>query len=132
MIVFDASTLVGAALKPGSVPEQAVLRAERMETFAISAAVLAEIMEVLSRPKFARAISAARRDLVHGILMRGGRMFKPTIAVHDCRDPKDNKYLELALAANALIIVSSDSDLLTLSPWRGVQILRPAEYLAQP
>ncbi|MGA9865203.1 MAG: hypothetical protein WBQ75_02045 [Acetobacteraceae bacterium] len=40
------------------------------------------------------------------------------------------KYLELALAAGATLIVSSDNDLLILSPWRGIPILRPAEYLA--
>jgi predicted nucleic acid-binding protein len=43
---------------------------------------------------------------------------------------KDNKYLELALAAGAEIIVSSDDDLLVLHPWRGKRILRPADYLA--
>jgi hypothetical protein len=49
--------------------------------------------------------------------------------VTDCRDPKDNKYLELSLAAGAETIVSSDDDLLVLDPWRGVRIMRPAEYL---
>jgi hypothetical protein len=46
------------------------------------------------------------------------------VRVTDCRDPKDNKYLELALAAGAETIVSSDDDLLVLHPWRGVRILR--------
>jgi predicted nucleic acid-binding protein len=50
--------------------------------------------------------------------------------VADCRDAKDDKYLELALAAGAWAIVSGDADLLVLHPWRGVRILRPAEYLA--
>ena len=49
----------------------------------------------------------------------------------DCRDPKDNKDLELALAARAGTIVSSDDDLLVLHPWRGVRVLRPAAYLAE-
>ena len=49
--------------------------------------------------------------------------------VTDCRDPKDNKYLELALAAGAETIVSSDDDLLVLDPWRGVRIMRPTDYL---
>jgi len=49
--------------------------------------------------------------------------------VTDCRDPKDNKYLELALAAGASVIVSSDDDLLVLNPWRGIRILRPADYV---
>lgn len=56
--------------------------------------------------------------------------FEPTLRVNDCRDPKDDKYLELALAAGAEIIVSSDADLLVLDPWRGVRIVRPASYLA--
>ena len=50
--------------------------------------------------------------------------------VVECRDPKDDEYLELALAASAEIIVSSDDDLLVLDPWRGIQILNPAAYLA--
>ena len=54
----------------------------------------------------------------------------PTERVNDCRDKKDNKYLELALAAGAATIVSGDTDLLDLDPWRGVRILRPADYVA--
>ncbi|MEO9188386.1 MAG: hypothetical protein ABI224_00045 [Acetobacteraceae bacterium] len=55
MIVFDASTLVGAALKTDSVPGRALLRAEGADVVAPSSAVEAEIAEVLGRPKFARA-----------------------------------------------------------------------------
>jgi hypothetical protein len=55
--------------------------------------------------------------------------FDPAERVTDCRDAKDDKYLELALVAKAGVIVSSDDDLLTLNPWRGVWILRPTEYL---
>ena len=42
---------------------------------------------------------------------------------------RHNKYLELALAAGAETIVSSDDDLLVLDPWRGVRIMRPGDYL---
>ena len=56
----------------------------------------------------------------------------PGVRVTDCRDAKDNRYLELALAAGADVIVSSDDDLLILEPWRGIRILRPAEFLALP
>jgi uncharacterized protein len=52
------------------------------------------------------------------------------VPVADCRDRKDNKYLELALAATAEVIVSSDLDLLELDPWRGVRIMRPRDFLA--
>jgi putative PIN family toxin of toxin-antitoxin system len=54
---------------------------------------------------------------------------EPGETVEDCRDAKDNRYLELALAAQASIIVSGDEDLLVLDPWRGVRILRAAQFL---
>jgi putative PIN family toxin of toxin-antitoxin system len=130
MIVIDASTLVSAALKPDSIPEQAVLRAEEVDVFALSAAVDAEISGVLNRPKFARAISATRRDRFPRNLRDAAVWFDPSVRVVDCRDAKDNKYLELALAAGAETIVSGDDDLLVLHPWRGVRILRPLDYLA--
>lgn len=130
MIVFDASTVVSAALKANSVPEQALLRAEEGDIFALSAAVDAEIAGVLGRPKFARVVPLERREGVLDILRRAAVWFEPTERVVDCRDAKDNKYLELALAAGVEIIVSSDYDLITLNPWRGVRILRPIDYLA--
>jgi hypothetical protein len=130
LIVFDASAVVSAALKADSVPEQALLRAEEVDVFALSAAVEAEIAEVFGRPRFARAIARERRDRFLNILRGAAIWFQPAEHVTDCRDPKDNKYLELALAAGAETVVSGDLDLLVLHPWRGVRILRPVDYLA--
>ena len=130
MIVFDASSLVGAALKADSVPERALLRAEATDVFALSPAIYAEIAEVFSRPKFVRIMPAARRERILDLLRSAAVWFEPTDYVTDCRDAKDNKYLELALASGAEIIVSSDEDLLVLDPWRGVRVLRPVDYLA--
>jgi len=132
LIVFDASALASAALRVDSVPESALLRAEEVDVFVLSPAVEREIVEVFSRPKFAQAIPQQRREYLLGILRDEAVWFEPTLRVVDCRDPKDDKYLELALAAGAEIIVSGDDDLLVLHPWRGVRILRPAEYLALP
>ncbi len=50
-----------------------------------------------------------------------------TIAV--CRDPKDDKLLELAVSGNADFLVTSDKDLLVLNPFRGVEIITPREFL---
>jgi putative PIN family toxin of toxin-antitoxin system len=106
-----------------------LLRAEQVDVFALSAEVDAEIAAVLNRPKFARAIPRRRREHFLSILREAAVWFEPAVDVIDCRDPKDDKYLELALAAGANIIVSGDDDLLVLDPWRGVRILRPADYL---
>jgi uncharacterized protein len=128
-VVFDASTVVGAALKRDSVPERALLRARASATICLSAAVEAEIRDVLRRPKFAKYISDQVRARILDIVAAAALMVEPREAVTDCRDRKDNIYLELALAAQAAVVVSSDDDLLSLDPWRGIRIVRPREYL---
>jgi uncharacterized protein len=62
LIIFDALALVSAALKADSVPERALLRAEEVDVFALSAAVDAEVAGVLGRPRFALTIPLARRE----------------------------------------------------------------------
>jgi putative PIN family toxin of toxin-antitoxin system len=49
--------------------------------------------------------------------------------VRECRDPKDDKFLELALNGRADLIITGDADLLVLNPWRGIEIVTPREYL---
>jgi predicted nucleic acid-binding protein len=64
-------------------------------------------------------------------LVSGTLWTEPAVIVTGCRDAADNKYSELAIAAQARTIVSSDRDLLVLHPWHGIMILRPTEYLAR-
>ena len=51
--------------------------------------------------------------------------------VHDCPDHEDNMILDLAAEAGALLIVSNDTDLLSMSPWRGTPIIEPAAFAAK-
>ena len=131
MIVFDTSTLVGAAIGRGSVPDRAVRHAFAADWVAVSEAMIAELLDVLARPRLARFLDPDLRDEVLALLDAFGVFFVPAERVTDCRDAKDDKVLELALAAGAAVIVSGDADLLVLHPWRGVRVLRPAEYLAE-
>lgn len=131
MIVLDATTLVSATFRREGIPARAVRRALRSDRVAVSEAVLAELLDVLDRPRLARFIDPELRAELVGQLDTLGVFFAPTEVVADCRDPKDDKYLELALVAAAGLIVSGDTDLLVLHPWRGVRILRRAEYLAE-
>ena len=130
MIVFDASALVSAAIRCDGVPEQALRRALDTEALALSRAVIDELLDVFHRPRLARFLDAELAAEVLGSVLSLGVVFETEARVSNCRDVKDNKYLELALASRATTIVSSDDDLLILHPWRGVRILRPAEYLA--
>lgn len=81
------------------------------------------------RPKFAHVLSRSDRDTVLALLIEAAVWIEPSITVADCHDAKDNKYLELAMAVDADIIVSSDNDLLVLNPWRSIRIIRPVDYL---
>jgi putative PIN family toxin of toxin-antitoxin system len=128
-VVIDASTIVGAALKRDSVPEKALLLARATATFCLSAAVEAEIRDVLRRPKFRRFIRDDVRERILDIVTAAALIVEPDQRITDCRDRKDNIYPELALAAKAVVIVSSDHDLLSLDPWRGIRILRPRDFL---
>jgi putative PIN family toxin of toxin-antitoxin system len=131
VIVVDASTLVSAAFRRGRVPDLAVRHALRTGQIAVSDPVMAEFLDVLYRPGLARFIEPELRADLLGQIRAGATVVRPTVTVTDCRNPKDNKYLELALAAKAATIVSSEEDLLVLHPWRGVRILKPAAYLAE-
>ncbi len=131
MIVLDVSVLVSAAFRPGSVPDQAVRHAVLTDQVAVSELMMAELLDVLYRPRIARFIDPGQRAELLDLLDTLGIVVVPTTPVADCRDPKDDKYLELALASGAGTLVTGDADLLVLHPWRGVRILRPAEYLAE-
>lgn len=46
-----------------------------------------------------------------------------------CRDPTDDKFLELAVNGRGDLIVSGDGDLLVLNPFRGIPIVSPTTFL---
>ena len=129
--MLDASTLVSASIAKGSVPDKAVRHAFAADRVAVSEAMMTELLDVLARPRLARFIKPELRDEVLSLLDTYGVLFAPLDRIADCRDPKDDKYLELAIASGARVIVSGDDDLLALDPWRGVRILTSAGYLAQ-
>jgi putative PIN family toxin of toxin-antitoxin system len=132
VVVLDASTFVSAALKADSLPERALLRAvEAPNRLILSQEVAAEYREVIFRPKFDRFVSVERRERILGLVVVAAEWVEPSEAVRECRDPKDDKYLTLAAAGTADVIVASDKrHLLAMHPWRGIPILPPAEFLA--
>ena len=132
IVVVDASTLVSAALKADSLPEQALLRAvNEPNRLLLSQEVEDEYREVLFRKKFDRYVSIEHRQRILDLIVVAADRIEHPAPVRECRDPKDDKYLALALAGKAAVIVSSDvHHLLSMHPWRGIQILSPADYLA--
>ena len=133
IVVFDASSFVSAALKPDGIPERALLLAiDHPNRLVLSQAVEDEYREVIFRRKFDRFVSQERRQRILDIAVFAAERVEPTERARECRDPKDDKYLELAAAGRADVIVSSDArHLLSMHPWRGISILAPAAFLAR-
>jgi putative PIN family toxin of toxin-antitoxin system len=134
IVVLDASTFVSAALKANSLPERVLLRAvDEPNRIILSQEVEDEYRDVIFQPKFDRFVSVDRRQRILELVVLAADRVEPTVAVRECRDPKDDKYLALAAAGNADVIVSSDvRHLLSMHPWRGISILSPADFLALP
>jgi len=61
----------------------------------------------------------------------GGGIVDPPAVVTDGRDHEDNRILDLVVEVGALLVVSEDTDLTSMSPWRGTPILRPREFAAK-
>jgi putative PIN family toxin of toxin-antitoxin system len=128
-IVVDTNTLLSSVLRSGSVTHQAVLLALGDFQICFSDETWNELVDVLFRPKFAKYFVGDERDALLAVLAQAGEFVTVIHSVTDCRDPKDNKFLSLALAAQALCIVSGDKDLQVLNPYHGIAIFSPAEFL---
>jgi len=133
-VVFDTSTLVSAALRPDSIPYQALHAALRYCDLCACRETLAELKKVMGRAKFRPYLSDELRREFVAMLESHLRLYSVrdencSTGYPACRDPKDNKFLALAFAAEVDAIVSGDEDLLVLDPWGEVRILRAAEFL---
>jgi uncharacterized protein len=137
VFVVDASSIVRAALTDGSAAAKLLDALLDSGLLISSVAILNEVEEVLKRPKFRRWRSHASMQALALRIRTAARLVVPNVAVRECRDLSDDKYLEAALVATALhdpeqpvTIVSDDKDLLALDPWHGeVRILKPEAAL---
>ena len=86
---------------------------------------------MLGRSKFDKYVTQDERKEFLNALVGEASLIGTTVTINECRDPKDDKYLELAVSGNATHIVTGDSDLLDLNPFRKISILNPDEFLAQ-
>jgi putative PIN family toxin of toxin-antitoxin system len=128
-LVLDTNLLVSRLLMPTGTAAQAVDRALALGIPLMSAETLAELIEVLSRPKFDKYLTIENRQ--HFIRLLGGivRIVPITHRIIACRDPKDDKFLHVALNGGANLILTGDADLLALHPFHGVNIIKPADFL---
>src|SRR5689334_22846452 len=121
--VFDTNAVVSALLFEHSVPGRAFYGALDAGDILLSEATIRELQDVLGRKKFDRYLTTEERDQFLVKLLLKATIVEITDEVHDCRDPKYDKFLAIALSGQANCIVSGDDDLLVLDPWRGISIM---------
>jgi len=127
--VFDTNVLVSALLFENSKPAQALRYALVNGEVLLSLDLLEELNEVLGRERFNQYLTAEEREEFLEALIERAVLVEITENVQECRDPKDDKVLELALNGEAQYIVSGDRDLLVLHPFRDVLVITADEFL---
>lgn len=127
--VFDTNTVVSGLLFEQSKPGRALLRAIKHGEILLSQSTLEELAEVFLRSKFDRYVTASDREEFLEAFVDRATWVEPTEEIRICRDPKDDKFLELAIGGNADFPISGDGDLLSLHPFRSISIMTSAEFL---
>ncbi|MGB7988163.1 MAG: putative toxin-antitoxin system toxin component, PIN family [Candidatus Methylophosphatis roskildensis] len=132
--MFDTNTLVSALLSPHGPPRR-LLDDARAQKFQLcsSPVLMAELLDLLSRQKFARRLAAAGLTPlgIVGEIRRLAVMAAPaSVPRVVANDADDDHVLACALAAQAEIIVSGDKHLLGLGgSYQGIAIVTPAQAL---
>jgi putative PIN family toxin of toxin-antitoxin system len=130
--VVDTNILVRAVIRPQGTVGPVLLRLRQGEyTLLYAWASLEELIDVLNRPRIRDKYHLTDQDIqtVVGLLLVRGEGVTPAERVTACRDPKDDKFLEIAVAGEADVIVSGDQDLLVLHPFAGIPIVPPNAFL---
>ena len=129
-IVVDTNVLISAGLLPNSVSAQALILAFENYVLAQNQATWAELQEKIIRKKFDKYFGDSGRLTLLAQIARNTEFFAPIAVASESRDATDNKFLALALDANAVAILSGDQDLRVLNPYQNIPIVSPQEFLA--
>jgi putative PIN family toxin of toxin-antitoxin system len=129
--VIDTNVLVSAAIFPSSVPGQALDKAVRSGTLLMSSATFSELEKTLKKKKLRKYLSLTS---INNFLDKLKRLIEildmlPEVAV--CRDPKDDKFLALALGGKASCIITGDEDLLVLHPFKDIPIIASSMFISE-
>lgn len=131
-IVVDMNVLISATIRPSSRLAQILvyIRDGKFE-FLYFPEFLREYSEVVSRPHIWEKYKLDRDEIeaTLQIMANRGVLVHVVSQIDVCRDPDDNVILSLALDGKADYIVSGDKDLLDLTSFRDIPIIKPSEFL---
>jgi putative PIN family toxin of toxin-antitoxin system len=127
--VLDTNILISAVLSKTSKARQALDKAQNIGKVLMSSPVLLEIEEVLFRPKFDKYVTQIERRFFLSNFLKTVEFVEIRENIEVCRDPKDDKILDLALSGEAKYIITGDQDLLILNIFQGIKIITIEQFL---
>lgn len=131
-VVVDTNILVRSFIKPQGTVGPVLDKLRTSEYILLySAELLEELVDVLGRPRLRTKyqIDDEGVDTLLKLILLRGEEAAPVRRVAACRDPDDDKILEIAVAGGADVVVSGDEDLLVLHPFEGIPIVEAAAFL---
>ncbi|MEO5336020.1 MAG: putative toxin-antitoxin system toxin component, PIN family [Magnetospirillum sp. WYHS-4] len=128
-LVIDTNVWIGLIVWPSPRLAAVLDLAVREFEMIASEATFRELSETLTGTRFGEFLSLRERQLSLEMIAKHLTFLSVTATVTDCRDPRDNKFLDLAVDRRAQAIVTGDGDLLALHPWRGIAILPPRQFV---
>jgi putative PIN family toxin of toxin-antitoxin system len=129
-VVLDTNVLISAALSRLGSPFACLRWVLDNATLIVARELLEELETRLARPKFNKYVDDLRRREFVADLGLSAVLVELSGMVRVCRDPDDDKLLEIAVAGRVDCLVTGDQDLLVLHPFQGIPILTPAEFVA--
>ncbi len=128
--VVDNNILVSALLVKNSAPFQVISKIEEQGVILYSEATLLELNQVLNRKKFVKYFTVEEKQAFIFKLLEKSELVEIEESINICRDPKDDKFLELAFSGKADFIITGDQDLLVLNPLRNIEIITANDFLS--
>ena len=128
-LVIDTNILISGLMSVNSLPQQVFDYATSQAILLMSDEVQSEIENVISRPKLQKYITLERRTKFLSELSQQVERVTINQQIRACRDPKDDKFLDLAVCGEANYIITGDTDLLDLHPFQNISIIKAANFL---
>jgi putative PIN family toxin of toxin-antitoxin system len=131
IVVIDTQLILRATLNAKALPARMLFQLRNAYLLVVSPEVRAEVQDVLTRPKIRKKFPQITDNDVYRTMavLDGGLQVQPDSVPAASRDPKDDKFLALAVTAKATYLVSEDKDLLVLDPYQEIRILNALEFL---
>lgn len=129
--VVDTNVLISGALSKHGKPRKVVDFIDASGIILSSQATFEEFETRIRRKKFDKYFvdPHERKEYIDWIYSLSYPFVEITKEIAECPDPDDDKFLELAVSGNADYLITGNLKDFPPSPFQGIPILSPAEFL---